>query len=63
MCLYPKLIKNPRYKATKKNRGIVPICNDERKKNYTNRVRKMYGVYEAKSERMEIQNNRRFKSA
>ena len=32
MCLYPKLIKNPRYKATKKNRGIVPICNDERKK-------------------------------
>ena len=32
MCLYPKLIKNPRYKVTKKNKGIVPICNDERKK-------------------------------
>ena len=31
MCPYPKIIKNPRYKATKKNNGIVPICNDKRK--------------------------------
>lgn len=30
MCLFPKLIKNPKYKPTKKNGGIIPQCNDER---------------------------------
>ena len=30
MCLYPKLIKNPKYKANKKNGGIIPECNDNR---------------------------------
>jgi hypothetical protein len=30
MCLYPKLIKNKRYCKTKKNKGVVPPCPDER---------------------------------
>ncbi|AXH75320.1 MAG: replication initiator protein [Microviridae sp.] len=32
MCLYPKLIKNPKYKATKKNGGIIPAVLDNRVK-------------------------------
>lgn len=32
MCLYPRLIKNKKYTATKKNGGIVPPMNDERVK-------------------------------
>lgn len=31
MCLFPTLIKNPRYKKTKKNNGNIPTCDDERK--------------------------------
>lgn len=31
MCLYPKLIKNKRYVANKKNGGVIPHCDDERK--------------------------------
>lgn len=31
MCLYPKLIKNPKYKPNKKNGGNVPVCDDDRK--------------------------------
>lgn len=30
MCIYPKIIKNPKYKVNKKNGGNVPIVNDER---------------------------------
>lgn len=30
MCLYPKLIKNPKYKANKKNGGVIPAVFDER---------------------------------
>lgn len=30
MCLYPTLIKNPKYKATKKNGGVIPPITDER---------------------------------
>lgn len=30
MCLYPRLIDNPKYKATKKNGGIIPAVRDER---------------------------------
>lgn len=32
MCLYPRLIDNPKYKANKKNKGIVPIPQDGRVK-------------------------------
>ena len=32
MCLYPKLIDNPKYKANKKNGGIIPPVVDERVK-------------------------------
>lgn len=32
MCLYPTIIKNPKYKATKKNGGVIPPLNDERVK-------------------------------
>lgn len=31
MCLYPKLIRNRKYIANKKNGGKIPICDDERK--------------------------------
>lgn len=30
MCLYPKLIKNPKYKPNKKNGGRPPFCHDIR---------------------------------
>lgn len=30
MCLYPKYIENKKYKANKKNRGIIPACKDKR---------------------------------
>lgn len=30
MCLYPKLIKNPKYKSNKKNGGVVPAVHDPR---------------------------------
>ena len=32
MCLYPKLIDNPKYKSTKKNGGVIPPILDERVK-------------------------------
>lgn len=32
MCLYPKLISNPKYKSTKKNGGFIPPVFDERVK-------------------------------
>lgn len=32
MCLYPRLIKNKKYTATKKNGGLIPKVDDERKK-------------------------------
>ena len=32
MCLFPKLISNPKYKATKKNGGNIPPVSDERVK-------------------------------
>ena len=30
MCLYPRLIKNPKYKANKKNGRIIPVISDKR---------------------------------
>ena len=30
MCLYPKLILNKKYTPTKKNKGVVPPCPDEK---------------------------------
>jgi len=32
MCLYPRLIRNPKYKENKKNMGIIPTCYDDRQK-------------------------------
>lgn len=32
MCLYTKMVKNPKYLPNKQNKGIAPICDDERKK-------------------------------
>lgn len=32
MCLYTKMIKNPKYRENKKNKGIIPECDDERKR-------------------------------
>lgn len=31
MCLFTKLVRNPKYLPNKKNKGIVPKCDDERK--------------------------------
>ncbi len=30
MCLYPKLIMNPKYKVSKKNKGVIPEMKDKR---------------------------------
>lgn len=30
MCLYPKLVTNPKYRANKKNGGVIPPMQDER---------------------------------
>lgn len=30
MCLYPKYVKNPKYKPNKKNKGKPPVCKDKR---------------------------------
>jgi len=30
MCLYPRLIRNPKYSANKKNKGIIPELKDKR---------------------------------
>lgn len=30
MCLYPRIIRNPKYKANKKNGGIIPYAKDKR---------------------------------
>ena len=30
MCLYPKLVNNPKYRANKKNKGVVPTMTDKR---------------------------------
>lgn len=30
MCLYPRIMRNPRYKPNKKNNGIPPACHDKR---------------------------------
>lgn len=30
MCLYPKLINNPKYRANKKNGGVIPAVSDNR---------------------------------
>ena len=30
MCLYPNLVKNPKYKANKKNGGVIPAISDKR---------------------------------
>lgn len=30
MCLYPKFVKNPKYKPNQKNKGKPPICKDKR---------------------------------
>lgn len=32
MCLFPKLLPNPKYKSTKKNNGVVPDLKDDRVK-------------------------------
>ena len=32
MCLFPKLIANPKYKKNKKNGGVIPPISDERAK-------------------------------
>lgn len=32
MCLYTKMVLNPKYKPNKKNKGVPPICEDERTK-------------------------------
>lgn len=42
MCLYPKLIKNKRYCPTKKNKGVVPPCPDERLRYVTAACGKCY---------------------
>ena len=30
MCLFPRLLQNPKYKKTKKNGGVIPEMKDKR---------------------------------
>lgn len=30
MCIFPKIIKNPKYKGNKKNQGVIPYLTDDR---------------------------------
>ena len=30
MCIYPRLLPNPKYKSNKKNKGIIPQVKDKR---------------------------------
>lgn len=54
MCLYPKLIKNKRYCNTKKNKGIIPECPDERLKYVTAACGKCYECRKQKARAWQV---------
>ena len=54
MCLYPKLIRNKRYCNTKKNKGIVPNCPDERLKYVTAACGKCYECRKQKARAWQV---------
>ncbi len=54
MCLYPKLIKNKRYCSTKKNKGIVPPCPDERLRYVTAACGKCYECMKQKGRAWQV---------
>lgn len=54
MCLYPKLIKNKRYRNTKKNKGIIPECPDERLKYVTAACGKCYECRKQKARAWQV---------
>lgn len=54
MCLYPTLIKNKRYCKTKKNKGIIPECPDERLKYVTAACGKCYECRKQKARAWQV---------
>lgn len=54
MCLYPKLIKNKRYCSTKKNKGVVPPCPDERLRYVTAACGKCYECMKQKGRAWQV---------
>lgn len=54
MCLYPKLIKNKKYCSTKKNKGIIPKCPDERLKYVTAACGKCYECRKQKARAWQV---------
>lgn len=54
MCLYPKLIKNKKYCKTKKNKGIVPPCPDERLRYITAACGKCYECRKQKARQWQV---------
>ena len=54
MCLYPKLIKNKRYCSTKKNKGIIPECPDERLRYATAACGKCYECQKQKARAWQV---------
>ena len=54
MCLYPKLIKNKRYYSTKKNKGIIPECLDERLRYVTAACGKCYECRKQKARAWQV---------
>ena len=54
MCLYPKLIKNKRYCSTKKNKGIIPECPDERLRYVTAACGKCYECRKQKARAWQV---------
>lgn len=54
MCLYPTLIKNKRYCKTKKNKGIIPECPDERLRYVTAACGKCYECRKQKARAWQV---------
>lgn len=54
MCLYPKLIVNPKYKENKKNGGVIPPLSDERIKYVPIACNKCEECYRKKSREWQI---------
>ena len=54
MCLYPKMIKNPKYLPNKKNNNNPPEITDYRYRDW-----ELYGMQKAEKARMANQNERR----
>lgn len=61
MCLYPKLVENPKYKPNKKNGGKPPVCKDKRVLYVPIACGKCYECRKAKGREWQIRLSEEFK--